>query len=97
MTFRSRFWRKYPSGTFEIKAQFGLEAWSDWTVGLVGGTPLTLRGGTWMRALLQIRLQQFTLFWDRQNLQGVTTTYAVPGLTTQPYANRFGFRWEFSN
>ncbi|MEO8030306.1 MAG: hypothetical protein ABI765_05630 [Gemmatimonadota bacterium] len=97
VTFRSRFWRKYPSGTFEIKAQFGLEAWSDWTVGLIGGVPVTLRGGTWMRALLQIRLQQFILFWDRQNLQGVTTTYAVPGLTTQPYANRFGFRWEFSN
>ena len=97
VTFRSRFWRKYPSGTFEIKAQFGLEAWSDWTVGVVQGAPLTLRGGTWMRALLQIRLQQFILFWDRQNLQGVTGTYAVPGLAVQPYANRFGFRWEFSN
>lgn len=97
VTFRSRFWRKFQSGTFEIKAQFGLEAWSDWTVGLTQGVPLTIRGGTYMRALFQIRLQQFVVFWDRENLAGVISTYSIPGLAVQPYANRFGFRWEFSN
>jgi hypothetical protein len=97
VTLRSRFWRKFQSGTFEIKAQFGVEAWSDWTVGVVQGAPLTLRGGTYMRALLQIRLQQFIVFWDRENLAGISNTYAIPGLSVQPYANRFGFRWEFAN
>jgi hypothetical protein len=96
-TFHSRFWRKFPSGTFEMKAQFGLEAWGDWTAGVSQGVPLTIRGGTYMRALFEIRLQQFVVFWDRENLAGIINTYAVPGLTLQPYANRFGFRWEFTN
>ena len=97
ITLRSRFWRKFQSGTFELKAQFGLEAWSDWTVGVVQGAPLTVRGGTYMRALLQLRLQQFVVFWDRENLAGITSTYSIPGLNINPYANRFGFRWEFAN
>jgi hypothetical protein len=80
-----------------MKAQVGMEAWSDWTAGLSQGVPVKIRGGTYLRALFEIRLQQFVVFWDRENLAGIINTYAVPGLTLQPYANRFGFRWEFTN
>jgi hypothetical protein len=97
ITFRSRFWRHFKSGTFELKAQVAVESWSSWTLGLdPSGNPIQLPGARFLRSLLEFRIQRFMVFWDRQNLTGTVGTY-LPGLTVQPYGNIFGFRWDFLN
>ncbi len=98
LTFRSRFWRKFKSGTFELKAQLAMESWNSWTLGLdPSGTPIRRPGSTFLRSLVEFRIQRFMVFWDRQNLTGTQASYTLPGLTVQPYGNIFGFRWDFLN
>ena len=98
LTLRSRFWRHFKSGTFELKAQVAMESWSAWTIGLdQSGQAIRRPGATFLRSLLQIRIQRFTVFWDRQNLTGTQGGYTLPGLTVQPYGNIYGFRWDFLN
>jgi hypothetical protein len=98
LTFRSRFWRHFKSGTFELKAQIAMETWSAWTLGLdQSGQPIRRPGATFLRSLVEFRIQRFMVFWDRQNLTGTQGSYTLPGLTVQPYGNIFGFRWDFLN
>ena len=56
-TIRSKFLRKFPSGIFDLKLRLALESWG---TGVIGrdtlGVPVTLRGATFLRSLVQIQL-----------------------------------------
>ncbi|MGZ8399440.1 MAG: TonB-dependent receptor [Gemmatimonadales bacterium] len=96
-TIRSKFLRKFPSGIFDLKLRLALETWG---TGVIGrdtlGLPITLKGATFLRSLIQIQLDKFTIYWDRGNLTSTSLPY-VPGFVIPAYGSNFGVSWEFSN
>ncbi len=96
-TIRSKFLRKFPSGTFDLKLRLALESWGTGVIGrnTLGG-PVTLRGATFLRSLIQFQLGGFSVYWDRQNLTSSRLGY-VPGFEIPAYGSNFGVRWEFLN
>ncbi|MEP6574078.1 MAG: Plug domain-containing protein [Gemmatimonadota bacterium] len=95
-TIRSKFWRSFPSGTFDFKLQGSIEAWSPGVIGRdATGAPVTVDGATYFRSLIEIQLQSFSIFWDRYNLDGTGKPF-VPGFEI-PRAGTFGVRWTFTN
>ncbi len=97
ITLRSKFLRQFPSGIFDLKLRLSVESWGTGVIGRDGtGVPITLRGATFFRSLLQIQLQSFSLFWDRGNLSASELNY-VPGFEIPAYGSVFGVRWEFLN
>ncbi len=96
-TIRSRFLRKFPSGIFDLKLQFSMEAWGQGTIGRDAfGAPVTLRGATFFKSLVAFQLQSFTVYWDRGNLTATRLPY-VPGFRIPSFGSNFGVRWEFLN
>ena len=96
-TLRSKFLRKFPSGIFDLKLRLAIESWGDGTIGRdLSGTPIPLKGATFVRSLIQIQLDRFTIYWDRVNLTSTKLTY-VPGFGIPSYGSNFGVRWEFAN
>jgi hypothetical protein len=96
-TIRSKFLRQFPSGTFDLKLRLSVESWGRGTIGHDAlGTPVTLKGATFFRSLIQIQLGGFTLYWDRGNLSGTRLTY-VPQFRIPAFGSNFGVRWEFLN
>jgi hypothetical protein len=96
-TLRSKFLRKFPSGIFDLKLRLGIESWGTGTIGRDAfGAPVVLRGATFLRALIQIQLDRFHIYWDRTNLTATDRTY-VPGFEMPAYESNFGVRWEFAN
>ncbi len=96
-TIRSKFLRKFPSGIFDLKLRLAMENWGTGTIGRdAGGTPITLKGATFIRSLIQIQLDRFTIYWDRGNLTSSPLTY-VPGFEIPSYGSNFGVSWEFFN
>jgi hypothetical protein len=96
-TIRSKFLRQFPSGIFDLKLRLAMETWGRGTIGLDGlGAPIVLRGATFLRSLIQIQLDRFTIYWDRGNLTATNRTY-VPGFEIPGYGSNFGVRWEFLN
>jgi hypothetical protein len=96
-TIRSKFLRKFPSGIFDLKLRLALETWGTGVIGQDAlGAPTTLKGATFMRSLIQIQLDRFTIYWDRGNLTSTSLTY-VPGFEIPAYGSNFGVSWEFSN
>ena len=97
VTLRSKFLRQFPSGAFDLKLRLSVESWGRGVIGRDAvGTPITLRGATFFRSLVQFQLQSFTLYWDRGNLTATELTY-VPGFELPSYGTNFGVRWEFLN
>jgi len=97
VTLRSKFLRQFPSGVFDLKLRFSMEAWGDGVIGRdATGTPIELKGATFFRSLVQIQLQSFSIFWDRGNLSATDLPY-VPGFEIPAYGSNFGVRWEFLN
>lgn len=96
-TLRSKFLRKFRSGIFDLKLRLSVESWGRGTIGRddLGG-PITLRGATFFRSLVEIQLQSFSLYWDRGNLSATKLTY-VPGFRIPSFGSNFGVRWEFAN
>jgi hypothetical protein len=96
-TIRSKFLRKFPSGTFDLKLRLSVE---NWGTGVAGrdtlGVPLTLRGATFFRSLIQFQLGSFSVYWDRVNLTSSHLGY-VPGFEIPAFGSNFGVRWEFLN
>lgn len=96
-TIRSKFLRQFPSGIFDLKLRLSMESWG---TGVIGrdefGAPITLRGATFFRSLIQIQLDRFYIYWDRGNLSSTDRTY-VPGFQIPGYGSNFGVRWEFLN
>ena len=96
-TIRSKFLRKFPSGTFDLKLRLSLENWGTGVAGRdAGGAPVTLRGATFLRSLIQFQLGGFSVYWDRVNLTSSALGY-VPGFEIPAYGSNFGVRWEFLN
>ena len=96
-TLRSKFLRQFPSGIFDLKLRLGVETWGTGTIGRDAfGEPVTLRGATFLKALIQIQLDRFYIYWNRVNLTGTDRTY-VPGFEIPAYESNFGVRWEFAN
>ena len=99
LTLRSKFWRTFRSGAFDLKVQVAVESWSPGTAGLdAGGAPLSLPGVTLWETFLAFRIVGFTMFWDLRD--AITTPVRkqfVPGLTYPNNAQVFGVRWEFRN
>ena len=99
LTFRSKFWRTFRSGAFDLKVQVAVESWSDGTAGLgPGGAPIELPGVTLWETFLAFQIVGFTAFWDLRD--AVTTQKEkqyVPGLNYPHNAQVFGVRWEFRN
>jgi hypothetical protein len=97
VTLRSKFLRQFPSGIFDLKLRFSMEAWGDGVIGQdATGTPIELKGATFFRSLVQIQLQSFSIYWDRGNLSATNLPY-VPGFEIPAYGSNFGVRWEFLN
>ena len=97
VTLRSKFLRQFPSGIFDLKLRLSVESWGSGVIGRDGsGTPVALKGATFVRSLLEFQLQSFTLYWDRGNLTATELTY-VPGFELPAYGTTFGVRWEFLN
>jgi hypothetical protein len=96
-TVRSKFWRTFPSGIFDLKLQLGMEAWGRGTIGQdASGNPITLKGATFFSTQVEIQLQSFTIYWNRDNISAAHLTY-VPGFRLPNYGSNFGVRWEFLN
>ncbi|MFL5401589.1 MAG: hypothetical protein ACJ8BF_02100, partial [Gemmatimonadales bacterium] len=96
-TIRSKFLRQFPSGIFDLKLRLSVESWGRGTIGRDAlGTPITLKGATFFRSLIQIQLERFMIYWDRGNLTATRLTY-VPGFRIPSYGSNFGVRWEFLN
>ncbi len=97
VTLRSKFLRQFPSGVFDLKLRLSMESWGTGVIGRdAAGDPITLRGATFLRSLVQIQLQSFSLYWDRGNLTTTELTY-VPGFRLPNYGTTFGVRWDFLN
>ena len=79
-TIRSKFLRKFPSGIFDLKLKLAME---NWGTGIIGrdalGAPVQLHGATFIRSLIQIQLDSFSIYWDRVNLTSSRLGY-VPGI-----------------
>lgn len=96
-TIRSKFWRTFPSGIFDFKAQVAYETWGKGVIGRdATGTPLALDGASFWRTMIEFRLDSFILYWDRYNLQASRKTF-VPGFSILNFGSTFGVRWEFTN
>jgi hypothetical protein len=96
-TIRSKFLRQFPSGIFDLKLRLSVESWGRGTLAHDGlGAPVTLKGATFIRSLLEIQLDRFKLYWDRSNLTATKLTY-VPGFQIPGYGSNFGVSWEFFN
>lgn len=96
-TIRSKFWRTFPSGIFDLKAQVSYESFGDGVIGRdSAGAAIALDGASFWRTMIEIRLDRFILYWDRYNLQASRKTY-VPRFGILNFGSTFGVRWEFTN
>ena len=96
-TIRSKFIRTFPSGSFDLKAQVGVETWGDGVIGVdTTAAPIPLHGATFLRAYLEIGIGSFRFYYDRMNLMGTDQTY-VPGFVIPRYGSTYGVRWTFVN
>jgi hypothetical protein len=96
-TFRSKFWRTFRSGAFDLKVQIAMESWSAGAAGLgLGGAPVQLSATTYWETYLAFQLVGFTAFWDLRDALNEQKQY-VPGLYYPNNAQVFGVRWQFKN
>lgn len=97
LTFRSKFWRTFRSGAFDLKAQLAVETWGDGVAGLdATGTPIALPRATIADAFLQIQLVQFRAFYSLRNAFRSEEWY-VPEFRLFRVVQTFGVKWEFNN
>ncbi|HEX7336426.1 MAG TPA: hypothetical protein VF252_04385, partial [Gemmatimonadales bacterium] len=96
-TIRSKFLRKFPSGTFDLKLRLAVESWGSGVIGReLSGAVIPLKGATFVSSLIQIQLDRFQIYWDRVNVTNTSLTY-VPGFEIPGYGSKYGVRWEFLN
>ena len=96
-TIRSKFLRRFPSGALDLKLELGVEGWRAGVLGRdPGGAPVALPAARYLRSLVQLQLESFSLFWESRNLTDEPVGY-VPGFRVPRYNGVFGIRWGFSN
>ncbi|MGH7675055.1 MAG: hypothetical protein ACREMV_07265, partial [Gemmatimonadales bacterium] len=94
--FRSKFWRKYPSGILTLRGEVAVESWSGGRGGRDSvGAPLELPGRTFLDTNIEIRIGNATIMWVIRNARATKGGY-VPGLGYPSTAQYFGVRWTFS-
>jgi hypothetical protein len=94
---RSKFLRTFPSGIFDLKLAMTMESWGTGVLGRnPDGEPVTLRGATMFRGLIQMQFSGLILYWDRSNLLNSDLPY-VPGLPMPRNVSTYGVRWVFLN
>jgi hypothetical protein len=97
LTFRSKFWRTFRSGAFDLEVQMAMESWSRGRAGLdLFGQPIELPGTTYYETRVAFQIVGFTAFWDLRDAYNARRQY-VPGLDYPNNAQVFGVRWEFRN
>ena len=98
ITYRSKFWRTFRSGAFELKVQIAVEFWTDGVGGFdATGSPVELPGATFWDAFVQFQLVEFVAFWNFRNMYNSKETF-FPGLDYLRRAVQiYGVKWEFSN
>lgn len=96
-TFKSRYWKRFRSGAFDLMLRVSLNSWSRGTAGLDAvGEPIELRGISFWETHLQFRIVGFNAFWNLRNAYNAQEDY-FPGLRYPTNAQTFGVKWEFAN
>jgi len=94
---QSKFLRTFPSGIFDLKLAVGMETWGTGVLGRdPDGVPVTLPGATLFRGQIQLRFDQFMVYYDRYNLVDGRQGY-LPGLRLPIGGATFWVRWAFLN
>jgi hypothetical protein len=97
ITFRSKFWRTFRSGAFDLKLQVAAESWGQGTAGLdASGAEIPLPGTAFYETYISFQIVGFIAFWDLRNALHSPESY-VPGVPYPPNGQTFGVRWEFFN
>ena len=92
VTFRSKFFRTFQSGTFDLLLRYGVEFWGAGSIG--AQTPIQANNiHDWV---IQFRIVGFTGFFHLRNSTLADVEF-VPGLTYPANAQTFGVKWEFRN
>ncbi len=98
VAFHSKFWRTFPSGIFDLRAEVAAESWSRGFGGFADSTfaPLQLGGATFAEANVEMRIAGVTIYWIYRNANAMKASY-VPGLGYPKYFQFYGVRWVFTN
>jgi hypothetical protein len=97
ITLRSKYWRTFRSGAFDLKLQAAVESWGEGVAGVTtGGGPIPLPEATFWEWHIEIQLVDFTAFWTLRNARLADGAY-VPGLPYPKNVQTFGVTWVFSN
>jgi hypothetical protein len=97
VTLRSKFWRTFRSGAFDLKLQAAFERWGEGTAGESSpGTPIRLPTAQFWDFQVEFQLVTFTMFWVLRNGTLSDAAY-VPGLPYPGNAQYFGASWVFGN
>ena len=97
LTLRSKFWRTFRSGAFDLKLQVATERWAEGTGGMSDqGTPIRLPAAQFWDFQVEVQLVSFTAFWVLRN-GTLSEDEFVPGLPYPGNAQYFGASWVFGN
>lgn len=97
VTLRSKFWRTFRSGAFDLRLQLAMESWSTGAAGVdATGAALALPGATFWETQIAFQIVGFTGFWMLKNMRLAEAGY-VPQLLYPRNVQLFGVRWEFFN
>lgn len=97
VSFRSKYWRTFRSGTFDVLLEAALESWDSGIAGFDdGGLPITLPAATFTELLIRFQLGGFTGFWNMRNAGNNISQY-VPGIPYPRSGQTFGVKWVFAN
>ncbi len=97
LTFRSKFWRTFRSGAFDLRVQLATESWGRGTAGLdVDGDLVGLPGATFWDIHASLQIMSFTVFWNLRNAR-LSEEGFVPRLPQPGNAQLFGVTWVFSS
>jgi hypothetical protein len=96
-TIRTRLLRTFRSGAFDLKLELGYEGWRAGSLGQDDvGTGVPLGEAHYVRSLVQVAIESFSIFWESRNLTGESVGY-VPGYQVPKFSGMFGVRWGFMN
>ena len=96
-TIRSRLLHTFRSGAFDLKLELGYEGWRAGVLGQdAGGAPVVLSEAHYLRSLVQVGIESFSVFWESRNLSDEAVAY-VPGFRIPRFSGVFGVRWGFMN
>lgn len=97
VTLRSKFWRTFRSGTFDLKLQAAVERWGEGTAGESSpGNPIRLPTAQFWDFQVEFQIVTFTMFWVLRN-GSLSDAAFVPGLPYPGNAQYFGASWVFGN